>query len=156
MSRVRTFLLPIQLSIVLSLSAQSDVHQQLFAAGQLVLQGHFENAIERARPLLESRQLTDLEHGRGWTVLGLAYQHQGEFQEATSAYENAIRILGERNENAADFASALDAFGTLYRDMLQFDNAAHVEIHALHVDQQINDHGGIAVDPVLDLDSFVH
>jgi tetratricopeptide (TPR) repeat protein len=105
---------------------------------------------------MESRQLTDLEHGRGWTVLGLAYQHQGEFQEATSAYENAIRILGERNENAADFASALDAFGTLYRDMLQFDNAAHVEIHALHVDQQINDHGGIAVDPVLDLDSFVH
>jgi tetratricopeptide (TPR) repeat protein len=145
MSRVRTFLLPIQLSIVLSLSAQSDVHQQLFAAGQLVLQGHFENAIERARPLLESRQLTDLERGRGWTVIGLAYQHQGEFQEATSAYENAIRILGERNENASDFASALDAFGTLYRDMLQFDAAAHMEIHALHVDQQVNDHGGIAV-----------
>jgi Flp pilus assembly protein TadD len=92
MSRVRTFLLPIQLSIVLSLSAQSDVHQQLFTAGGLALQGHFEEAIERARPLMESRQLTDLEHGRGWTVLGLAYQHQGEFQEATSAYENAIRI----------------------------------------------------------------
>ncbi len=145
MSRLRTFLLPIQLLAVLSLSAQDDVHQQLFTAEQLALQGHFEEAIERARPLLESGQFSDRERGTGWTVLGSAYQHQGQFQKAMSAYENAIQILGERNENAANLASALDAFGTLYRDMFEFDAAAQMEKRALRLDQQIDDHGGIAV-----------
>lgn len=49
------------------------------------------------------------------------------------------------NEDAADYASALSAFATLYHDMLQFDAATQMQMHALHVNQQINDHGGIAV-----------
>ena len=144
MSRLWAFLLPIQLSMTSLLSAQLDVHQQLGTTAQSDFQGRFEEAVEQARPLLESDQLTERERGRGWVVLGFAYQHQGEFQEATTAYENAIRILEKRNEDAADYASALSAFGTLYRDMLQFDAAAQMQMRALHVDQQINDHGGIA------------
>jgi len=145
MSRVRTFLLPIQLSMVLSLSAQADVHQLLHTATQLALLGHSKEAVEQARPLLESTQLSEPERGRGRALLGFAYQYQGEFQEAMSAYENALRILKERNEDPADYASALTALGTLYRDMRQFDAAAQMQMHALHVEQQINDHGGIAV-----------
>ena len=145
MSRPWTFLLPIPLFMTLSLSAQPDVHQQLGTATQLALEGHFVEAVQQARPLLESGQLTELERGRGWVVLGSAYQQQGEFQEAMSAYENAIRILGEQKEVPAGYASALASFGTLYRDMLQFDAAAQMEMHALHVDQQMNDHGGIAI-----------
>ncbi|MGB6687972.1 MAG: tetratricopeptide repeat protein [Terracidiphilus sp.] len=137
--------LAIALSVALSLSAQSDVHRQLRAAAELCSQGHFEKAIQMARPALDSAQLSQTERGRGWTLLGLAFQYQGEFQEAISAYENALRILEERNEDAADYASALSAFGTLYRDMRQFDAAAQMEMRALQVSRQINNHEGIAV-----------
>lgn len=146
MSRIWKLLLPIHFSIVLSLSAQADVHLQLGAAAQLVLQGNYQEAIELARPALESKQLTESERGRGWTVLGSAYEFQARYREATTAYENAVKILGKRDEDAAEYASTLSAFGTLYRDMLQFDAAAHMDMHALRVDQQINDHAGVAVD----------
>ncbi|MGA7107897.1 MAG: tetratricopeptide repeat protein [Terracidiphilus sp.] len=138
-------LLSIPFLVSLSLSAQSDVHQHLRAAAELYSQGQFEKASELARSALDSSQLTQTERGRGWTLLGMAFQYQGEFQEAMSAYESALRILEKQNEDAADYASALSAFGTLYRDMLQFDAAVQMQMHALHVDQQINDHGGIAV-----------
>jgi len=148
MCRFWTLLLPIHFSVVLSLSAQADVHQQLGAAAQLVSHGHYEEAIELAKPALESKQITEIERGRGWTVLGSAYEFQGRYQEATTAYENALQILGKRYEDAADYAATLSAFGTLYRDMLQFDAAARMEMHALHVDQQINNHAGVAADCV--------
>jgi len=146
MSRLWKLLLPIHFSMALSLSAQADVHQQLGAAAQLVLLGHYQEAIERARPALESKQITETERGRGWTVLGSAYEFQGKYQEATTAYENALHILRRRDEDAAEYASTLSAFGTLYRDMLQFDAAVQMDLLALHVDQQNNNHAGVAVD----------
>jgi tetratricopeptide (TPR) repeat protein len=145
MSRLWTLLLSIQLFMALSLSAQSDVHQQLRAAAALASQGQFEKASDLARSALDSEELTQTERGRGWTLLGMAFQYQGEFQEAMSAYENALRVLEERNEDAADYASALSAFGTLFRDMRQFDAATQMEMRALHVSQRVNDHAGIAV-----------
>lgn len=144
MNRLWTFLLPMPLTIVLSASAQTDLQQRLQAAAQLYWQSHFEEAVELAKPIVESRQLTETERGRGWTVLGSAYQHQGKFQEAMTAYENALRILEKRAEDAADYASTLSAFGTLFRDMGQFDAATQLELRALQVDQKINDHGGAA------------
>jgi tetratricopeptide (TPR) repeat protein len=146
MSRLWTFLLPIQLSLALSLSAQADVHQQLRTAAQLASQGHYQEAIELAGPALESKQVTGTEPGKGWTVLGSAYEFQGRYQEATTAYENALQILRKREEDAAEYATALSAFGTLYRDMFQFDAAARMEMRALQVDWQINDHAGVASD----------
>jgi len=146
MNRVMMMILiPIQLSMTLSLSAQADVHQILDTATHLAFQGHFEEAVEQTRPLLESRQLTEHERGMGWTLLGFAYQNQGEYQEAMSAYEDGLRILEKRDEDAADYALALSAFGTLFRDMLQFDAAVQMQMRALRVDQQIGDHAGGAV-----------
>jgi tetratricopeptide (TPR) repeat protein len=146
MSRFWTLLIPIHLSMALSLSAQADVHQQLRTAAQLASQGHYQEAIELARPALESEQVTEIERGRGWIVLASAYESQGRYQEATTAYESALQILRQRDEDPAEYATALSAFGTLYRDMFQFDAAARMEMRALQVDQQINDHAGIAAD----------
>ena len=99
MSRIWKLLLPIHFSMVLSLSAQADVHLQLGAAAKLVSQGNYQKAIEVARPALESKQLTESERGRGWTVLGSAYEFQARYREATTAYENAVKILGKRDED---------------------------------------------------------
>jgi tetratricopeptide (TPR) repeat protein len=145
MSRLWMLLLPIQLFMALSLSAQPDVPPQSGTATLRVLQGHFEETAHQMKPLLESGQLTERERGRGWTLLGWVYQNQGQFQQAMSAYENAIRILGDRSENASDFALALTDFGTLYRDMRQFDAAAQMEMHALQVEQKIGNHGDLAL-----------
>ena len=94
-------LLSLLLLVSLSLSAQSDVHQQLRAAGELWSQGHFEKAGELARQALDSADLTQVERGRGWTLLGSAMQNQGQFQKAMSAYENALRIFEGKNEDDA-------------------------------------------------------
>jgi hypothetical protein len=56
MSRLWAFLFPIQPSLALPLSAQADVHQQLRTAAQLASQGHYQEAIELARPALETEQ----------------------------------------------------------------------------------------------------
>jgi tetratricopeptide (TPR) repeat protein len=132
--------------MALPLSAQADVHQQLRAAAQLASQGHYQEAIDLARPALETEQVTEIERGRGWVLLGSAYEFQGRYQEATTAYENALQVLRKRDQDAAEYASALSAFGTLYRDLYQFDAAARMEMHALQVDEQINDHAGVAAD----------
>jgi tetratricopeptide (TPR) repeat protein len=95
---------------------------------------------------LRLSKVSEIERGRGWTILGSAYAFQGRYQEAATAYENALQILRKRDQDAAEYASALSAFGTLYRDMSQFDAAARMEMHALQVDKQINDHAGVAVD----------
>lgn len=89
--------------------------------------------------------MSETERGRGWTQLGMKFQYQGDFQEAMSAYESALLIFEKKSEYAADYALALSSFGTLYRDMLEFDASAQMQLRALHVDQQINDHGGMAI-----------
>jgi len=143
-SRFLFFLLLILHYATLPLSAQEDPHQRLHAAADLALQGHYEGAIELARPTLGSTALSQTERGRGWTLLGLAYQYRGDFQKATTAYENALQILEGRGGSASDYASALASFGTLYRDMGQMDAARRMELRALRVNQQINDPAGIA------------
>jgi tetratricopeptide (TPR) repeat protein len=144
MYRNLVFLLSVPLLAGLLLSAQADLHQRLSTAAELCLQGHVEEAIKLARPIVDSTQLTETERGRGWTMLGSAYQYQGDFQEAMTAYESALRILKKREENEGDFASALSAFGTLFRDMRQFESAAQMEMRALRIAQGINDHAKVA------------
>jgi tetratricopeptide (TPR) repeat protein len=126
------------------LSAQADPHQDLFAAAELCIQGHFEAAIELTKPILGSASLSQTERGRAWTILGSAYQNHGEFQEAMTAYENALQILEKGDENVPDYASALIAFGTLFRDMKQFDAAGQMELRALRLDLRSDNHEGIA------------
>ncbi len=146
MTRLLSILLLIPLSLALSLSAQADLQQRFRAAIELCTEGHFEEATEVARLVLDSAQLTQTDRGKAYIILGSALQHQGKFQEAMTAYENAIQILKGRDESVADYASALSLLGSLLRDMRQFDAAAQMELHALQVDRQIDNHEGIAVD----------
>jgi tetratricopeptide (TPR) repeat protein len=143
-SRFVSFLLLILHCAALPFSAQDNPHQRLITAAELCLQGHFEAAIDLARPILDSTTLSQTERGRGWTLLGSAYQNQGEFQEAMTAYETALQILESGNENVPDYASTLTTFGTLFRDMKQFDAAVQMELRALQLDQKSNNHEGVA------------
>jgi cytochrome c-type biogenesis protein CcmH len=44
--------------------------------------------------------------GRGWDVLAPVYMRTGEFQQASDAYQRAIRILGESPQRLTGFARA--------------------------------------------------
>jgi tetratricopeptide (TPR) repeat protein len=145
MHRPWIFLLTLSISAALPLAARADAHQQLHDAADLASRGHYKEAIAMAEPVINSVALSDTERGRGWTLLGLAFEYEGEFQNAESAYENALRILETRKDDAEDYAAALRDFGTLYRDMRQYDAASQLELRALRGDQQINDHGGVAI-----------
>jgi tetratricopeptide (TPR) repeat protein len=147
MHRMRIFLLCLPLSAVLPLAAQTNPHQQLYNAANLGAQGHYQEAIALAEPVLnsDSAQLSDTERGRGWRLLGLGYQFEGDFEKATTAYENALRILEARKENADDYTAVLSDFGTLYRDMRQYDAATQLEMRALGGNQQAGDHEGAAI-----------
>jgi hypothetical protein len=56
-------------------------------------QGHFERVAELARPAPDAAPFSQTERGKEWGLLGSAYENQGQFQEAMSAYKNAIGIL---------------------------------------------------------------
>jgi tetratricopeptide (TPR) repeat protein len=144
MTRRLTILSPLLFIFILSTSAQTYPQKQLDTALTQYWQGHFEAAIDLLRPLVESKESTETDQGRGWILLGSAYQYQSKFQEAITAYENALRIFERRDEDATDYASALSAFGTLYRDMHRFGDSAQMESRALVVNEKINNHAGIA------------
>lgn len=147
MTRLLSFLLSVPLSAALPLSAQTDLHQRLGVAAELCSQGRFEAGIALARPILESPALNPTERARGWLVIGSAYQYLGKFQEAMTADENALRILHSgHDDNGSDYALALKALGTLFRDMKQFDTASQLELRALQADRKIGNHDDIATD----------
>lgn len=125
--------------------AQVDVRHQLHYASQLFRQGQCSSVTDVAVPLMDSPGLTNLERGRAWALVGSAYQCQGRFQDATTSYEKALRILQVDDGLAADYAATLSAFGTLLSDMGQGKAALGVESRALHIYERIHDHAGIAV-----------
>jgi tetratricopeptide (TPR) repeat protein len=144
-NQLLSLLLAVPLSAALPLSAQADLHQGLETAAELCSQGRFEAGIALARPILESPALNTTERARGWIVIGSAYQHLGKIQEAMTADENALRIL-HNDDNAPDYALALNLLGTLFRDMNQFDEASQLELRALQADRKIGNHYGMATD----------
>jgi tetratricopeptide (TPR) repeat protein len=125
--------------------AQLDVKQQLHQAAQLFQQGQCARATEVAEPLMGSPVLTELEQGRGWALIASAYQCQGRFQDATTCYERALRILRVDDGLATDYAATLGALGTLLSDMGQGKAALRTESRALQIYERIHDRPGIAV-----------
>lgn len=140
---LRMYVLPFIVFVVsLAVSAQEDPRQQLSHAFQLDWQGEFTQVIEIAQPLTTTETLTRLERGRSWMVLAHAYQQEGRFQDATTAYEQSLHLL---ENDKADYAGALNAFATLYRDMGQYQAAVRMQEKALHLYERDDNHGAAAV-----------
>jgi tetratricopeptide (TPR) repeat protein len=143
---VRAYLLLFMAFMVSGIaSGKENAQQELARAFQLDYQGQFAEVIELAKPLTTDEALTALERGRSWMVLAHAYQEVGNFQEATTAYEQSLHLLENDESHNLDYARTLSAFSTLYRHMGQLKTATGIQKEALHLYEQGNNHAGAAV-----------
>jgi tetratricopeptide (TPR) repeat protein len=142
MRRISLHLLLIAL-VSLPASGQENAQQQLQHAFQLNEQGQFAEAIELIQPLTSAVTLSDLDLGRAWLVLAMAYHQEARYQEATSAYERSLHILGSDPKYAPQYARALDTFAILYRDMGDTEAAKKMLVKALSLFNKLGDHAGV-------------
>ncbi len=124
--------------------SQENVHQQLYQTALLEQQGQFGKVIEIAPRLIGSNLLDQGEVGRAWTILGFAYQEQGDFMQAESAYEHAIQKLSGDPKYEADYATALDNFADFYRDSGNLKLATTTGKKALAIYEKLNLHDAVA------------
>ena len=105
------------------LLAQTEPAQRLTNAFALQMEGKSASATVELQELLNSGSLDALGSGKAWRMLGLAYQHMGEFARSRHAYEESLRILKDLPDNLHDYAMALDGFAGLYVSIGQFEAA---------------------------------
>jgi tetratricopeptide (TPR) repeat protein len=142
---MKSIRLLVSILILVALNAGAQESAPIHAVRLLEQQGQFARVIEVVEPLLESTILSDLDRGTGWMMLGSAYQYEERIQEATGAYEQSLRLLKKDRQHSRDYAEALGTFGTLYRDLGEFRAGTAMQLRALKVYEQTDDHAGIAV-----------
>jgi tetratricopeptide (TPR) repeat protein len=137
----------ILLTVLLACSplfAQMSPRQQLHTALVLERQGQFDKAITITKEAIDSNQLSGIELGRAYIMLGTACHEAGMFTPAQEAFESSLRMLERDPEYASDYAAALNDYGALYGDIGQLDTAEAMWQKALHLRQQIGDHAAAA------------
>ena len=117
--------------------------EQLKQAFVLEHQGQFGKVVSIVKPLTDSHELTSLELGRAYMILGIAYESEGEPANAHNAFEHAIRILDHDSEHIPDYAAALDNYASLYSDSGQLEVAGNMWLKAFHLRQSSGDHAAI-------------
>lgn len=137
----KLFLITCVLSI--TVWGQETVSSQLDQSFLLERQGKFDKAIQILQSLVQSGVSTGSDLGKAWTLLGVAYKEQGQFQQAQHAYEQGIHIFERDEHDAADYASTLEYLAALYRAMRQEQNAIRLGLRAAAIDDQLGDYTGL-------------
>ena len=138
----------ILLTIVSLCRASEEPYQPSIAhALELERRGRMGAAIALLEPMVQSEQsaLSKKDQGIAWAVLARSYQDSGNFIQAQHDYEKATQILAPMPAAASEYASALNNFGSLYRDQRQFALADKLRLRALALYRQLFDHAGIAI-----------
>src|SRR5262245_6759661 len=96
------------IALTMALLGQHALHAQLAGAYAQYARGDPRGAIAVLKQQLEdtSHELSGVERGIAWNLLGSAYQDVEEFQEARRCYDNALRILREIADARLDYAAA--------------------------------------------------
>jgi tetratricopeptide (TPR) repeat protein len=129
--------------VSLPVCGQQNAHQELQRAFQMNEQGQFAQVVELIKPLTSAATLSEPDLGRAWLLLAMAYHQQERYQEATTAYERSLRIMGSDPKYASQYAEAIHSFAILYRDTGDAKTARKMLVKALSVDTEIDDHAGI-------------
>jgi len=119
--------LSMAIALVPTLWSQSTVSQLLQTAFTLQEQGHFPQVIEILPPLLKADSFPQNERGLIWSILAFAYQEEANFAQAQDCYERAINILSHDAEHAEDYATTLENYTNLSKDMGNLDEAIILE-----------------------------
>ena len=128
----------------IDLCAQNNVHEQLYQSMLLEQAGEHDRVISVVPALLMSEALSPQERGRGWVLLGAAYQAKGDFAQAQSSYDRAIRIFEGDESFAEDYAATLKNYAGLYRDLWQSSSAIKVLEKTIPIYKKLGNHSGLA------------
>jgi tetratricopeptide (TPR) repeat protein len=102
--------------------------------------GQFDAAVNTVNRVINSGQLSGVELGRAYFVLGFAYHQLGRFGEAQSAFDHALHILEHDAGAREDYATTLNDYAGLYGDAGQLDAAKEMWTKAFHLRQRIGNH----------------
>jgi tetratricopeptide (TPR) repeat protein len=128
-----------------ALSGQdSEANRQLVLVFNLEEHGRFEEALEKAKPLIDSHALSPDENGRALILLGYAYEQRNRFQEARQAFEESIRTFEGNPKLVSDYATALEYLADLYRVTQQPQLSKKLLSKALDIHKKSGDHQAMA------------
>src|SRR5580692_12903877 len=123
---------------------RENPQQKIQDAFQLDKQGQFAQVIEQLKPLTTVASMTTPELGQTWILLGIAYHQEGRYQEAESAFERSLYFLRNKPEYSEQYAAALSAYATLYRDKGDMGTSRKMRMKALRMYEETDDQAGIA------------
>ncbi len=123
---------------------QENARQAVQHAFQLNQQGQCAQVIELIKPLTSAATLPASDLGRAWLLLAMAYQQEGRFEEAGTAYEQSLHFLADNPEDSEQYAAALNAYAIFYSDTGQMEIAWKMQMKALRLYNGINNQAGIA------------
>ncbi len=123
---------------------QEDTHQQLSHVVLLEQKGQYDQAIRILESVIAANSSDGAEIGRAWTLLGVAYEEQGHYQQSRNAYEQGLRHLEGDPQHLMQYANALDSFATLNSITQNPEIANRLWSRALKLHQQLADHRTVA------------
>ena len=124
----------------LPLVAQESPQEQLQQALVLSQQGQFDASIDLCTRAIDSGQVSGIDLGRAYIILGSTYTAQGSYTAAQNALERSLRILKDYPADHGDYASALENYAGLYTDLRQLQVAEPMWQKALKLREQMGDH----------------
>jgi tetratricopeptide (TPR) repeat protein len=122
---------------------QETVEQQFREGYRQEQLGQFAETINSVEPVVDSSELSRVEQGKAWILLGYAYKETGQYQKSQSAYERALSIFAGDREHLMDYANTLDCFAGLHRSTGQTHQAGALWSRALNAYRELNDHRGM-------------
>ena len=123
---------------------QGAIADRVLAAGALIGQGHYQEAIDSLAPMEQSSSLGDRERGRVETLLGLAHKDMGHMQDAEQFYEKALVTLARDSRESIDYARALSCMGSLKLETGDSKLGERMLHQAAQIEDYLHDHAGLA------------
>jgi tetratricopeptide (TPR) repeat protein len=125
---------------------QNPAPAPLIQAAEWNKEGFFSSTVSLLEPLVASDS-TLWKHeatGVAWNLLGSAYRNLGEYERARRSYETAILILKDIPGMEAQYASALDNFGSLEIDLGHIESSRKLILKARDLYLAAGNHAGHA------------
>lgn len=132
------------LVILTGARGQTPPRDRLRQAYSYLIEGRCDLAIGAGQNGLKAHSLTVSDRARGLIVLASCYHDTGKFQAALSSYEAAIELVRSDPSHNQEYATALDGFADLYRDMGDLKLAENLERRSLLLFENAQSIDGIA------------
>jgi tetratricopeptide (TPR) repeat protein len=131
---------------VLPTDAAETDNELMLQAYNMKVHGDLKGAIAILEPISRSSssQLSKMDRGVVWNILGSCYQDLELNEKARYSYEQAARIFQNVAPTSAQYAATLDNLGAIEIPLGRLDDSEHIRKKALALYSALSDHAGCA------------